>query len=86
MKKQIQLPEFKNSEEEKAYWTKFDLSEFADAKDLVDVAFTNLRPTSKPISIRLPESMINRLKEKANEISVPYQALIKLYIKDGLSK
>jgi predicted DNA binding CopG/RHH family protein len=48
------------------------------------VAFPNLKPSTRSVSIRLPEYILERLKEKANEISVPYQALIKEYIKKGL--
>ncbi|KKP70078.1 MAG: hypothetical protein UR68_C0046G0006, partial [Candidatus Roizmanbacteria bacterium GW2011_GWA2_35_19] len=35
-------------------------------------------------SIRIPEWLIDRVKERANEINVPYQSLIKQYIKQGV--
>lgn len=44
----------------------------------------DLKPTSRFISIRIPEYILNRLKEKANEINIPYQSLVKSYIKNGL--
>jgi len=31
----------------------------------------------------LPEYLIDRLKEKANAISIPYQSLIKSYLKQA---
>ena len=44
----------------------------------------NLKPTSRAIFLRLPEPMILRLKEQANERHIPYQSLIKQYIAEGL--
>ena len=84
MKKSFRLPKFKNEDEERAYWRKFDLSEYCEPEDFQRVGFPNLKPTSHPISIRLPEYLLNRVKERANEIDVPYQSLIKEYIKAGV--
>lgn len=84
MKKSLKLPKFKNEDEERKFWAKVDLSEYYKASDLEPVSFPNLKPTTRSISIRLPEYILNRLKEKANEIAVPYQSLIKGYIKKGL--
>ena len=50
----------------------------------VEGSFPNLKPSSRAISLRLPEPMIVRLKEQANERRVPYQSLIKQYIAEGL--
>lgn len=86
MKKALKLPVFKNEEEERAFWSDIDLTEFVDVKDLQPIIFPNLKPTSQPISLRLPTFMLQRLKEKANSMAVPYQALIKEYIEVGLQK
>lgn len=88
MKKQkkLKLPKFKNEDEERDYWAKFDLSKYASAKDLVPISFPNLKPTSRPISIRLPVFLLVRIKEKANELDIPYQSLIKKYIAQGVLK
>ena len=84
MKKQIKIPKFRNEDQEREFWSKIDLSEYLEASDFERVSFPNLKPTTKPISIRLPEHMLIRLKEKANEEDVPYQSLIKIYISKGL--
>ncbi len=84
MKKQIKIPKFKNEDQEREFWSRIDLSEYFEPSDFERVSFPNLKPTTKPISVRLPEHMIEDLKEKANEIDVPYQSLIKTYIKRGL--
>ncbi|PIS15605.1 hypothetical protein COT62_02805 [Candidatus Roizmanbacteria bacterium CG09_land_8_20_14_0_10_41_9] len=85
MKKKLVLPKFKNEDEERDFWSKIDLSEYYEPEDLEEVSFPNLKPTSHPISIRIPEYLLNRLKERANAINIPYQSLIKEYIKRGLS-
>ncbi len=84
MKKPLKLPKFKNEDEEREFWSKIDLSEYFEPKDFVSVSFPNLKPTTTPISIRIPNYVINRLKEKANAMDIPYQALIKQYIQKGL--
>jgi hypothetical protein len=42
--------------------------------------FPNLRPSTKTISIRLPESLIEHLKVLANKRDVPYQTLLKMFL------
>ena len=79
------VPHFKSEDEERKFWASHDSTEYVDwNKAIKNVRFPNLKPTTKPISIRLPEYMIDELKEKANEVDIPYQALIKNYIKQGL--
>jgi predicted DNA binding CopG/RHH family protein len=84
MKNPLKLPKFKSESEEREYWSKLDLSEHFDASDFQKVSFPNLKPTSQPVSIRMPEHLLVRLKEKANSLNVPYQALMKQYIERGL--
>ncbi|MFZ5365865.1 MAG: BrnA antitoxin family protein [Patescibacteria group bacterium] len=84
MKKKLKLPKFKNEDEEREFWAKIDLSEYYEPSDLEPVSFPNLKPTTRSISIRLPEYLIDRIKEQANEINVPYQSLIKGYLKKAV--
>lgn len=84
MKKPLKLPRFKNEDEEREFWWNLDLSEYFEPSDFERVSFPNLKPTTRSISIRIPEYLLNRVKEKANEINVPYQSLIKQYIKKGI--
>lgn len=83
MKKPLKIPKFKNEDEEREFWWNLDLSKYFEPKDFERVSFPNLKPTTRPISIRIPEYLLNRVKEKANEINIPYQSLIKEYIKRG---
>lgn len=41
------------------------------------VVFPNLKPSSTAISLRLPSSVLSRLKMKAHKQGVPYQSYIK---------
>ena len=66
------------------FWSKVNLAEHFDPKDFKRASFPNLKPTSRSISLRVPEFLINRVKEKANELNVPYQSLMKKYIAEGL--
>ena len=84
MRKQLKIPKFKNEDQEAEFWANIDLSEYLEPSDFERVSFPNLKPTSRSISIRIPEYIINRVKEKANEINIPYQSLIKQYIKKGV--
>lgn len=84
MKKRLSIPKFKSEDDERKFWSKVDLAAHYSAQDFERASFPNLKPTSRPISIRIPTYLLNRLKEKANEINIPYQSLIKEYIKAGV--
>lgn len=86
MKKKLVLPKFKNEDEEAEFWYKLDLTEYFEPGDFVPVRFPNLKPTTTPISIRLPNHMIDALKMRANRLSIPYQALIKQAIDEKLKR
>lgn len=84
MKKQFKIPKFKHEDEERDFWSKIDLADYLESEDLTQVAFPNLKPTSRSISIRIPEYLLIRIKEKANELDIPYQTLMKQYIARGI--
>lgn len=84
MKKPLKIPKFKNEDQEREFWAKLDLSEHFEAGDFEHISFPNLKPTTKPIAIRIPVWLLNRVKEQANELNIPYQSLIKQYIKKGV--
>jgi len=83
MKKSLKLPKFKSEAEERKFWARFDLSKYARSEDFEAVSFPNLKPSSRSISLRLPEYLLVQIKEQANELHVPYQSLIKRYIAQG---
>lgn len=80
------VPTFKNEEEEQLFWKTHDSTEYVDWSSAQKVVFPNLKKTTKAISLRLPEDMIEMLKNRANAMDVPYQSLIKMILSDGLKK
>ena len=82
--KKLKIPKFKNEDEERDFWAKIDLGDYYEAKDFERVSFPNLKPTTRAISIRIPEYLLNRIEEIANEMNVPYQSLIKNYLKKAV--
>jgi len=82
MKKKI--PKFKNEAEERLFWQKHDSSEYVDWSDAKNVVMPKLKPSTRSISIRLPESMIEELKVLANKRDVPYQSLRKMFISERI--
>jgi predicted DNA binding CopG/RHH family protein len=86
MKKVNKIPVFKNEEEERDFWSKQDSSEYVNWDEAEKVAFSNLRPSTKTISLRLPEYIIDELKVLAHKKDVPYQSLIKIFLKDRIDQ
>lgn len=77
MKKQLKVPKFKSYDEELDFWSKINLADYYEPSDAIKVSFPNLKPTSQSISIRIPVFLLNKIKEKANAVGVPYQSYIK---------
>jgi predicted DNA binding CopG/RHH family protein len=82
MKKNI--PKFQNEAEERLFWQKHDSSDYIDWSAAENVVMPKLKPSTRSISIRLPESMIDELKVLANKHDVPYQSLLKIFISERI--
>jgi hypothetical protein len=54
------IPKFKNEDEEREFWATHDATDYLDSFEPINLQFSNLKPSTKTISIRLPESMINQ--------------------------
>jgi len=58
MKNIKKLPKFKNEDEERDFWTTHDLTDYFDmSKAIINPVLQNLKPSTRTVSIRLPESM-----------------------------
>ena len=64
---QKDLPDFATEDEERAFWATHDSTEFIDWDKAEAVVLPHLKPTTKSISLRLPESMLNQLRMLANK-------------------
>lgn len=78
------LPRFRNEDEERDFWATHEMSDVFDAAKSAEVVFPNLKPSTKMITIRVPESMIAALKGIANKKDVPYQSLAKVYLDEKI--
>jgi len=87
MKKKLVVPKFENEAEEAKFWANLDPSEYFEPSDFKRGAvFPSLKRTKRLISIRLPEQLLMKVKDKAHELHTPYQNLIQQYIQQGVEK
>lgn len=84
MKKAV--PKFKNEDEERKFWDEQDSTDYLDWKKAERALFPKLKPSTRAISLRLPESLLDTLRQLANERDVPYQSLIKMYLQERIEK
>ena len=85
MRKLKKIPEFKSEAEERAFWLTHDSTEYVDWSKAKLARFPNLKPSTKTISLRLPESLLDRIKIEANKRDMPYQSLIKAWLADEVN-
>ncbi len=86
MKKLKKIPAFKTPGAEEKFWASHDSTDYVDYTAARPAIFTNLKPTSRTISIRLPESLLEALKQLANQRDVPYQSMIKMLLADKVGE
>ncbi len=79
------IPKFKNEAEERLFWQKHDSADYLDWSDAEETILPKLKPSTRSISLRLPESMIEELKVLANKRDVPYQSLLKIFISEKIN-
>lgn len=79
------IPEFRSEAEEQEFWATADTTEYFDWSRARRVVFPNLKPSTTPISMRLPETLLTDLKRLAHEQDVPYQSLMKVYLAERVA-
>ena len=80
------IPKFSSEKQEREFWQKSDSFDYVDWSKAERVSFPNLKLTSKPVTVRLPQSLIDRLKVKAHQRDIPYQSLMKNILFKGLAE
>lgn len=80
------VPEFKTEAEEQAFWAEHDSADYVDWSGAERVILPELRPSTRTISLRLPEHMLEELKLLANRNDVPYQSLLKMYLAERIEQ
>ena len=80
------MPKFKNEKEERDFWSDHDATDYVDFSIAREALFPDLKPTTRTISVRLPETLIDKLKTLANKRDVPYQSLLKVLLAEKVEE
>lgn len=80
------IPEFRTEGEERAFWETHDSSDYVDWSKAQPASFPNLKPSTRTISLRLPETLLDRIKIEANRRDMPYQSLIKAWLMEDVEE
>ena len=87
MNKQLKpIPKFTSEAAERAYWESHDSTEHLDWSKAKPATLSKLKPSTKTISLRLPQHLLESIKVAANSRDVPYQSLIKVWLQEKLHK
>jgi predicted DNA binding CopG/RHH family protein len=86
MSKFKKVPEFKSAAEEREFWESHDSTDYVDWSQARPASFSNLKPSTKTISLRLPEALLDRIKIEANKRDIPYQSLIKAWLAEDVEE
>jgi len=85
MKKRLKsVPKFTNEDDERRFWEQYDSADYLDWSQAQQVMMPKLKPTTKTISLRLPQHLLDSIKAAANSRDVPYQSLIKVWLQEKL--
>jgi predicted DNA binding CopG/RHH family protein len=77
---------FSSEAAERAFWEKNDSSNYLDWSKAQAATFPNLKPSTKTISLRLPQHLLDAIKTAANARDVPYQSLIKVWLQEKVQR
>ncbi len=81
---QKRFPEFRTDAEAEAFVESADLSEY-DFSDMVPMRF-ELRRKDKSVSLRLPEPLLEAVRNRAQRAGMPYQRFIRMAIERALQQ
>jgi predicted DNA binding CopG/RHH family protein len=80
------IPKFESEDEEREFWATHDSTDYIDWSQGHRVSMPNLRPSTKTISLRLPEPLLEDLKMLAHKRDVPYQSLLKIFLAERVEQ
>ncbi len=78
------VPQFTSEAQERKFWETNDSSAYLDWSRARKGVMPNLKPSTKTISLRLPQHLLDSIKVAANARDVPYQSLIKVWLQEKL--
>ena len=79
------IPKFENETKEQTFWQTHDSVEYLDWKKAKPASFSKLKPSTKTISIRLPENLLEEVKRLAVKRDVPYQSMLKILLAEKVA-
>jgi predicted DNA binding CopG/RHH family protein len=85
-KKLKEIPNFNSEDVEREFWLKEDSTDYVEWEKGESTVLPNLKPTTRTISLRISESMLNEIRLIANKRDVPYQSLIKIFLKERIDQ
>jgi len=80
------MPRFRTEDEEREFWSEHDVVDFFAWEKSSKGSFPALKPSTKTISLRLPQALLEELKALANERDVPYQSLLKIFLAERIAR
>lgn len=80
------IPKFESEDEEREFWATHDSTDHIDWDHARPMTFSRLKPSTKTISLRLPELLLENLKMLANKRDVPYQSLLKIFLAERIEQ
>ena len=80
------MPVFRSEDEEREFWATHDSADYLDWSQARRTVFPNLKPSTRTISLRLPESILSGLRVLAHKRDVPYQSLLKVFLAEKVEE
>ena len=80
------IPSFKTEDEEREFWASKDSTDYVDWGTARRASLPRLKPSTRTISLRLPEALLDELKVLANKKDVPYQSLLKVFLAERIQQ
>ena len=68
------------------FWASADSTEYLDWSKAKPAFLPNLKPSSRMISIRLPDSSLEGIKVLANRRDVPYQSMLRILLAEKVQE
>ncbi len=81
-----EIPIFNSETEEREFWAKENSTDYVDWDLAESTTLPKLKPTTRTISLRISEAMLEKIRLAANKRDVPYQSLIKMFLKERLDE
>jgi len=81
-----EIPSFNTEAEERVFWETHDSTEYVNWNKAKKSVLPNLKPSTTTISLRLPDTLLDRIKVEANKRDMPYQSLIKVWLAQDIEE